>query len=222
MDAAYLKAAVPEPFTILGKALKPFSLGHEILFQRFGNRFSIENDITSNPAQIDDLLLGVYICARRYVNTPTLDGFRVPFRVRMAGRIFGERYFSKALERFGDYIKSHTSIPDFYTKSKGDDDAIQEIGAPTIQSVKVSLMSNLGLSEDEALNTQVSLAFWNHLTWLEGQGGIQIIDEAEMKRQEEARIMAEENEARLMAIKAKYFPNGYNPDGLKHKEEVSA
>ncbi len=207
MDAAYLRAAHPEPFTILGKRLKPFCLGHEILFQRFGNRFSVE----SNEApRIEDCLTGVFICSQPYHNEASLEGFKIPMRARLVAKFFGPLYIANAFDLFSRYIAAHTEIPDFY--SKGDSDSKEEVGTPTVQAVKVSLMSNLGLSEDEALNVPFSLAFWNHLSWAEAQGGIQIIDEAETKRQAEMLARAKALESWVEKLKETMFPDGYIPN----------
>lgn len=206
MDAAYLKAAHPEPFTILGKKLRPFCLGHEILFQRFGNRFSIES---KEAPQMEDCLTGVFICSQPYQKENSLDGFKIPLRARLTAKFFGMSYLETAFDLFSNYIAAHTEIPDFYSKG---DDAPAEVGTPTIQAVKVSLMANLGLSEEEALNTPLSLAYWNCLAWSEAQGGIQIIDEAERKNQAQQLAEAKAMEVWIEKLAQSMFPNGYTPN----------
>lgn len=179
MDAAYLKAAVPEPFRILGKNLRPFALGHEILLQRYRNRFSIES--TDEPG-IRDLLIGVHVCSQR-VERVTLENFRIPIKVKAYSQFLGPSYLNNALSLFRCYIIEHATIPDFVQDAAGGGGGG---GAPLIQAVKTSLMANLSLSEIEALNTPFALAFWNHLSFLESRGeeyrNLRIIDEAELER----------------------------------------
>lgn len=198
MDAAYLEAAIPEPFTVLGKRLKPFCLGHEILFQRFKNRFSVESE---EPPQIEDLLTGVFICSQRYSKDVSLDYFSVPLRVKLYARLFGPSYLGRAFALFSNYIASHTALPHF--DSVEDDGKREPMGAPTVQVVKVSLMGNLGLSEDEALNTPFGLAFWNHLSWAEMQGHIKIIDEEEMAKIEAAKAFESQVEEMREKLQAR-------------------
>jgi hypothetical protein len=205
MDAAFLQAAHPEPFTILATRLEPFSLGHEILFQRFGNKFSVES---AEAPGIKDALTGVFICSQPYRRDVSLDGFRVPLRARIWSKVRA-RYLEEVLAMFHAYIAAHSEVPDFYTKR---DDSGEPVGTPTVQAVKISLMANLGMTEDKALNTPFSLAFWNHLSWLEGQGVIQIVDDAEKKRQAERAALAAAMEEKVMALKARLFAP---------KEEVS-
>jgi hypothetical protein len=196
MDAAYLRAANPKPFTILGKRLKRFCLGHETLFQTFGNRFSVES--TEEPS-FEDLFKGVYICSRRYSQDVTLENFSVPLRARIYGKL-DPFYIQDELGRFKEYIAAHTELPDFYSTEDGES---RNVGTPTIQAVKVSLMARLGVSSDEALNTSYSLAFWDHLTWMEGQGTIQIIDEAEAERIRQSDEDYAKMEALLLQVGAK-------------------
>ena len=190
MDAAYLRAALPEPFKVLGKKLRPFQLGHEILFQRFGVRYSIES---ADAPDIGDLFKAVHVCSQDYSPDVTLENFSIPIRVRLVGKIFGAQFIDDSMNLFRAYIAEHSAIPDFYTKGEG---STARVGTPTIQAVKVSLMANLGLSELEALRTPVALAFWNHLSWAENQGSIQIIDD----REREIIAAAKANESAVEAM----------------------
>lgn len=201
MDAAYLKAAHPEPFRILGRDLRPFCIGHELLLQRFENKFSLES--TEQPNE-QDLLIAVYICSQPYARGFSLDNFTISKRAWLFSRVFGPKYLTAAIIRFHQYIEAHTEIPDFYHTG---DPQERTVGAPTIQAVKIARMANSTMTEDEVLNMPFSLAFWDHLTWLEGQGHIQIIDEAEKARQKERHEYAASMEEKILALKEKLFPN---------------
>src|SRR5437588_535962 len=62
MEAAYFKAAVPEPYRIFGLRLLPLSLGRYRLLRRFGVAFVAEGEAT---ATMQDLVLGILICSMR-------------------------------------------------------------------------------------------------------------------------------------------------------------
>lgn len=177
MDAAYLKAAVPEPFIVLGQKLRPFCLGHEILLQRAKSSLSAFSEVTPSAKHLP---FALYICARPYSPNLSPRGFRISWKMRLALALSGKGGDWKAIVRFVDYVRAHLAVPDFYRT----DSSSGIFGTPTIQAVKVSLMSNLGMSEAEALNMPYSLAYWNHLAWAEAQGLIQIIDDEELKRQQ--------------------------------------
>lgn len=200
MDAAYLRAAHPPPFRILGRDLHCFGMGHELLFQRFENRFSLES---KEQPGVEDLLKAVHLCSKPYSRNSSLDDFSISLRARLWKRVFGAKYLASAIIRFHQYIEAHTEIPEFYTKG---DPQERACGAPTIQAVKVARLANSTLTEDQILNLPFSLAFWDHLTWMEGQGFIQIVDDAERQRQAERAELARSLEARVIELKAKLFP----------------
>jgi hypothetical protein len=55
---------LPNPYTILGVKLEPYSLGHYLIMQRFDCAFV--SDDTNRCGGIEDLLLGIAICSRTY------------------------------------------------------------------------------------------------------------------------------------------------------------
>jgi hypothetical protein len=200
MDAAYLKAAHPEPFRILGKDLKPFCMGHELLLQRFKNRFSIESEDQPDES---DLIIAVYICSHQYEPGFSLDNFRIWPRAWVYGKTLGQRFMLSAMLRFHQYIEAHTEIPEYYIQGDPEE---RTVGAPTIQAVKVARLKNSSATELDILNEPFSKVFWDHLTWLEGQGQIQIVDEAEKERQIERATLAASMEATVLALKERLFP----------------
>jgi hypothetical protein len=56
-------ATVPEPCAVLGTSLRPFCLGHHLIFKRLGLPFC-GNSLTD--ASDDDLLIGIAICGQSY------------------------------------------------------------------------------------------------------------------------------------------------------------
>lgn len=184
MDAAYLQAAVPKPFTILGKRMHPFCLGHDLLFQRFNVGFS-----PSVPAQptYEDLIFSTLICSREATEAMRIFESRYSLlKIKLWGWRAGAFDVVGKLQLFQEFINDHAQIPDIIVIERNNGD-FTDTGTPTIQAVKVSLMANLGMSESEALNTPYSLAFWNHYAWAEARGAIQIVDDKERERQAEAK-----------------------------------
>lgn len=196
MDAAYLQAALPKPFSVFGNRLKPFCLGHELLLQRFANKFSVESKETPG---IFDLLTAVFICGHEYRPDFTLDRFSIPWRARWGARIFGKPYVKQAFKSFSAYIAEHTRAPEFYEIESGDG---SRGGAPMVQSIKVALMQELGISELDALRMPFGLALWNFISMAEAKNLVRIVGE----RERQMMAAAATNEAGLMELKAKMFP----------------
>ena len=63
MDAAFKRAANPRTFKVLGLTLKPLTLGHRFLLAKYDSAF-----VTEEKAQIEDLMLSVFVCAQPWRN----------------------------------------------------------------------------------------------------------------------------------------------------------
>lgn len=185
MNAAFLTAAIPEPFTILGRNLKPFSLGHELLFQRFGVNFSVES---KDAPRYEDLILGVLLCSQEFDQALlSLQSRWLPLRLKLWAWRCGKFDVAKKMRLFHDYISEATKLPE-YRQLREEGDPIKT-GAPFVQTLKIYLMEKFGLNSAEALDTPYSLAVWDYFTSQENAGAIHIVTEED--RIEEARIKAE-------------------------------
>jgi len=183
MDAAYLRAVVPEPFRVLGLKLEPFSIGHYLLLHRFDVAF-----VTGVEPNIGDLFLGVWICAHSWEeNNALLDSSR--FWEDMAtwrGQVYGRGLLGWVRPRkvdlgektklFLDYVEQGLRWPKFFYE---DQQASATAGAPFVQTVKVVLMKEVGLSESDVLNRPMALCLWDYITLGELNGKVQIYNEAE-------------------------------------------
>lgn len=185
MNAAYLTAAIPEPFTILGRRLKPYSLGHELLFQRFDVNFSNES---SKAPWHDDLILGTLLCSHDYAGAlSALTSSWLPLRLRLWAYRCGKFDVKEKVQMFATYVADATRLPLYDSLREPDPDKpVIMPGSPSVQSIKVTLMSEFGLSEIEALNTPYSLAIWNYLTFQENRGYVHIVTEKDLE--ERARL----------------------------------
>ena len=83
----------------------------------------------------------------------------------------------------GHWPEEGLSGPKLGTKEGGG----KSFGAPPEQTVKVGLMSQLGLSETEVLNRPFSLCLWDMATLAEMNGTLKIYSQrdAELKQQAE-------------------------------------
>jgi hypothetical protein len=149
-DAAFSRAAVPEPYRILGKQLLPFLLGHEILFQRFGVAYSVE--APSEPS-FPDLIMGVLICSRK--PEQMLKSMRrrsFPIKMRIWGKICGRFDMFEKFELFKNYMNEGREIPQLWPKAGEEVRVSKTSFAETLYSM---LRVKNGLSHNEAMNTEL-------------------------------------------------------------------
>lgn len=165
MHADYLKAVVPDNFTVLGVRLAPFSLGHAILLERHGC------DPIRTSAQ---LVLAVLICsapASRFEDTLATPFLR--FKMFLWRLWTGRFDLEEKAALFRAYVTANTRHP--HVASDGD---AFTPGAPFLQHLKVTLQSKLNYSPQAAFDCPVGQALWDYFTLWEIERQVEIVPES--------------------------------------------
>lgn len=206
IDAFYL-AAVPEPWTILGLKLRPFSLGHIILLHRIESAF-----VTAGIPTYDDLALSVFICSRTYeealaaFDDKGLGRFMSAWaRALTGGDKWAVRWgwrkgkvidLASNCRDFANYISAHSKIPS-YDFNPAD---FSQMDCPEVQLVKVRLMREMHFTESELLNRCWALCLWDYVTLQASEGKVKMIA---AQAKEDALSIANELLAKIQAGKVK-------------------
>lgn len=172
MGEDFYLAAVPEPRTILGLRLRPFSLGHVLLLHRVKSAFLVPSE---GAPSYSDLAISVLICAQTYeenlatFNDPTLPDFMRKWHDRITGadsiwcrlglRNVSHIDLSQKCAEFADYIRAGSKVPD-YDFNPGD---FQEMACPSVEIIKVTLMRDMHFSEREIMDRPWALCLWDHV-----------------------------------------------------------
>lgn len=186
MTAAYVAAAIPEPFQILGLRLKPLCLGHYFLLERFENAFVSNKDAV---ATFDDLIMGVLICSMTYEEFMEFL-FQSDFeeQVFQWGKKCGVFDLAEKCRLFHEYITKGSEQPIVFYE--------QEQGAPTGahwgELLKLVLTGELGYTSSEALNLPLTQALHEFYKNAENKGIVTIAreDEVEAVKSAQAREAA--------------------------------
>lgn len=182
----YYAAAIPEPYRVLGVALRPFSLGHKIILGRINSPFE-----TGGVVGIEDLALAVLFCSESYERCiEMLDDPGLHLRVtEWADAIcFKKRWFGLLAEPveidwvekaqlFQKYIEAHSVFPQFsYDEKRGSGGNI-----PLPQVVKVTLLSKVYSDLSLVMNMPWGLALWDYVTVKANEGLINIEDREDIE-----------------------------------------
>lgn len=187
MDAAYFTAAIPEPFRILGLALKPLSLGRYRLLRRFGCAFVAEEEAA---AGVPDLLLGLVICSMRVDEfLELLDSQGLAADVRrwrrrvcpaawlgcapVLGKWWRKHHAPNALEKmrlFQQYINEGSAVPKYWEEGES-----RMSGSHWSHSVEVVLRGELGWTAEEINETPLSKALADYFRFAESQGLVRLM-----------------------------------------------
>lgn len=177
MPADYYLAAIPDPVTLLGLRLKPFSLGHVILLHRIESAF-----VAGGVPTYDDLASSVLICSQTYgealasFNDPDLSKFMRTWHDKLTWRgWFKKRAVIDLAEKskaFSDYVRDGSKVP-YYSFSESD---VKESKQEPVQSVKIALMTKTTLTESELMDRPWGLCLQDFVALQVMEGKCQIQD----------------------------------------------
>ena len=184
---AYYKAFTPEPWTILGLRLLPLSLGHIHLLHRFESAFVSD----SEQPGIGDLILGCFICSRKYQDTldaledESLERFLSTWRSKLARPTILHKLrlrrpvlidWPKKLTAFCDYIKAGSSYPSFQVA----DHPMEPSALPMPAMVRAFLLAKTSLTDAELVDRPWGLCLWDYVIIRSFDGGIKLVDADEI------------------------------------------
>jgi hypothetical protein len=155
--ADYYLARLPEPTTLLGLRLRPFSIGHLLLLHRIKSYFVQEDD----KLTYEDLALSVLICSLPFAEgvavfeDPDLPRFMRQWADRLTGRGILSKLGLRRLRTislqangtaFFEYMAAGSRKLTYASKGDGN-----EIPLPLVQIVRVTLLQAFGGLTDETL-----------------------------------------------------------------------
>lgn len=180
MDAkpqpGYAQATIPEPYRILGLRLRPFSLGHWLLMQRFNCAF-----IGTEATDKSDLLTGVLICSMRYQEfLQFIEQKDFHKQIIKWGKRVGMLDLDDRGKLFQTYLKDSLSEPAYVELRPGGDGV-----GDWAQNLKITLMTRLGYTELEALDMPLSKALADYYKLAESDGFLRLLtaEDLEMQKQ---------------------------------------
>jgi len=199
---SYFQAAIPEPFRILGLALRPLSLGHYRLLKRFDCAFVADGEAKAGPG---DLILGLLICSMppgeflSWLSSPHfykevrawgrgLTPFAWLSALPWIGKWYRRRWGFNVFEKvalFRRYLEEHSAVPAHWVERDGGNS-----GAHWSQAMEVALRGELNWSAEEINEQPLSKAIADYFKWAENQGAIRLMSKEEIQQGEEnARLM---------------------------------
>lgn len=172
IQSNYLLSEIPEPWTIMGRELLPFSIGHWVALQRWE---------CWPPKEEEDFVLAIILCSKtweqglkwvtsRFQSRVDLLGMR--FRVKRLG--FMKRI--KVWKTFNLYLEEHFFEPGFISSGE-----TGGAGLPSCLHLKTRLMRDFGMSEAQVMDYPLRKAMFLIRADQESRGQITIFDKAEAK-----------------------------------------
>lgn len=176
MPAAYFRAAIPEPFRILGLRLKAFSLGHYLILKRFGCAFVSETDARATR---EDLVFGVLVCSMDHDEfLAFMDHAEFLKSIQKWGHEVGLFDLKEKALLFQRYIEEGTQQPKFWIEQDDNDPS----GSHWSQVMITTLRGKLGYTRHEVLNAPLTRAFSDFYKFAEESGIVRIMTDEEIAK----------------------------------------
>lgn len=164
----YAQACHPDRWTILGRELLPYSIGHAVLLAGQNSPFASESFDT--PAKHADLLLAVWTCSHTYerasVERMSIAWRWWALRCKLRFALDPVVFETRAL-LFAEYVAAHVGNVPTIWKLEG---AGRPTSAPTCLMLKAALMQGYGYQESRVMNMPFGQAVWEHIALLDKQG----------------------------------------------------
>jgi hypothetical protein len=193
LEAAFLEAAAPTPVVLLHQQLEPYSLGHEIMLQRFRSPFVLDPEREEglpDPRipQVQDLFLAVAICCQHFDEVRAFfTSNQIDSQISKWAKQCGQFDPAPIMVELQEYIVKGSDIPPFrLIKNR---QRSRRGGAPWIAIIFYTLTRWLHFSRTEALNCPYGLAQWLYCIHWERDGGLQLVTQED--EDTEAAINAE-------------------------------
>ena len=171
----------------MGYRLRPFTLGHALLFDRLG----LAESIATGP----EVALAAKLCtmpprkARAWLDSRTL-GIRLWWigKTREAWMRTPEDV-QRCVDAFKAYLDEWTRIPTYRSTATGDG---PEMGTPFPQHLRVILLARLNYRPDEVEDVPFARALWDYVGIMEAEGHLTV--RAELDAEGEAAIFRQAQE----------------------------
>lgn len=186
MDAAYFKAAIPNPCVIFGVRLLPLSIGRYRLLKRFDCAFVSAGEET---ASFGDLALGIIICSMPV--REFLELIDEPKKFMRQMKRFGRRIRKEMrhdrrfnlLSKYGlfqQFLSENSQCPKYWIETE---DEAGGDASHWSHNLEITLRS-IGYTSQEIEEGPLSKALADYFKHAENKGAIRLMTEAEIAQGE--------------------------------------
>ena len=170
MKGYFEKTLLPTPYTVLGKALKPFSIGHFLILRRF-NVGIVSDGLTQRT--VDDLIFSVFVCCHTYAECRSLlysgnwdkdiQEWAIQFQDQPIN--WGEQYLL-----FDRYISEQTDLPHFHVLTGNNSTGNKHYSDQWYKGVIAWLANGRGYTRDQVMDLPFNDGFYQYLSNKEENG----------------------------------------------------
>lgn len=193
MTDAWLNDMIPDRFTVLGRRLQPLSIGHVCALLVFTPELLAEDPTPDEIAA--QLPVAVDICSTPWDASVNRMASRWrSLRWRLWSWMLGKWDPVTAWRVWNEYLGEHLRAPETVWS---DDAETFGDGPHWLQVLRVYAISELGMSESDAMSAPICRLQWDKATAQWMRGGVYFVESIRERQAESERIAAEREAAAM-------------------------
>lgn len=192
----HARCYVPRTFTVAGRRLAPFALGHALALDVLGQSALEDDDFAG-------FLLALAVCEQPPERA--VEGLTEPAtQLRLALRAWWlnvrrrPAWWREQIAAFRNYCDYWGQLP-AQIRDDDADDADPSAGAPFLEHVLVCLMSRLGYTEAQALRLPLGTAVLRYFVYWESEGRVKLRSQAGEDHARELLRLADQRHDEIIA-----------------------
>ena len=181
-----IRSIYPPAPVVCGVKLHPLTLGHLAQMEALGVFDQLEKIETVGGG----LVQGVAICSNTFERSLELvnTGEWEAECERVGGEMF-KHDVDQGIKDFNEYLRDSQDLPDSWSKTK---DGGGGFGGDWRTSLKLSIQSELHVSENDVWNMYLTQIIFEHYSLMERKGALSFVTPAQRRQQEEVKAMEPE------------------------------
>lgn len=198
----HLRAILPDVTHVLGRRLRPFSLGHQLILRRLSSPF-LEG---GKRIRYDHVLEAAYVCSLTYedgyawLNNPDTGKPLRRWSHRLTWFGFKSVNYNRAIETLAGHIRAAHTAPSIVPKAES-----ETVCRSPEASILISHALSIGLSLSDAFNLPLGLIVWLYITAGELRGTLALADHDQLAAYEK------QTEEVLKEFTRRYEAGEFNP-----------
>ena len=180
-----IRSIYPPAPAVCGVKLHPLTLGHLAQMEALGVYDQLEKFETVGGG----FVLGIFVCSNTFEKSlEIVNAGELEAECDKVQETISKHDVEQGIKDFKEYLRDSQDLPDTWSKSKGSSD----FGGDWRTSLKLSIQSELHVSENDVWNMYLTQIIFEHYSLMERKGALSFVTPAQRHQQEEVKAMESE------------------------------
>lgn len=180
-----IRSIYPPAPVVCGVKLHPLTLGHLAQMEALG----VFEQLSKFETIGGGLQLGIFVCSNTFERSlEVVNAGELETECDKIRDVICKHDVDQGIKDFNEYLRDSQDTPDVWSKSKGNSD----FGGDWRTSLKLSIQSELHVSENDVWNMYLTQIIFEHYSLMERKGALSFVTPEQKRQQEEVKAMEPE------------------------------